>query len=622
MMMELSVIFKIKSGVKGLSLTEVMVVLGIVGVITYAIMDLMIIALKSNNTSAFGQERVMFHEEIRQHLSVPQNCVATFAPLGSLNGPVSISSPTFAGIRDADGTIRFPVAVRDASGNVDLTATPQRGIGKLFIESLRIDAFGTDAYSTAILNVEYGSGFIQKQGGVVTNNNTLSSGYTAKNRGQINVRIQRDPSGVVTHCLSEAMMSDGIWRRSSTVLSAIHYSDGKVGIGTTQPPSPLSVLSDGSVSDLDNDISITDFTNTASIGPSFVGYRARGTQAAPQAVGVGDILSGLSAWGHNGSTFQIGASVLAYPTNTWTPGNENGELVFSTTSSGIHRRVASFNPAGELNFVNRAIIRPVRGTLTHGTLGFEYEVADAPVLTIGNSSANPPGSLRNVVALRFLNTITDWQMRLDQSNDFLICRDVVNSGGPFRCDLRVNHADGLITIRHNMNVNNNALIGNDLTVNRNATIANSLTVGSSLNVSGNATASMFTATSDVRTKTQIKDLSKGLNDILRLRPVTYQSLSSAPKSEPRIGLIAQEVLEVFPEVVREDEQGFLSLAYSELVAPLINAIRELVRRTDDDRARWMSENSRLRNEITLMQKELSNLNERLKQLEVAQQNSH
>ena len=42
-----------------------------------------------------------------------------------------------------------------------------------------------------------------------------------------------------------------------------------------------------------------------------------------------------------------------------------------------------------------------------------------------------------------------------------------------------------------------------------------------------------------------------------------------------MGLVAQEVEGVFPEVVYTDSQGYKSIAYGKLVVPLIEAVKTL-----------------------------------------------
>ena len=66
---------------------------------------------------------------------------------------------------------------------------------------------------------------------------------------------------------------------------------------------------------------------------------------------------------------------------------------------------------------------------------------------------------------------------------------------------------------------------------------------------------------------------------MALRGVNYNWKTAAfPKmnfeKERQLGLIAQEVESVVPEVVRTDVDGFKSVEYSKLVSLLIEAIKE------------------------------------------------
>ncbi len=86
-------------------------------------------------------------------------------------------------------------------------------------------------------------------------------------------------------------------------------------------------------------------------------------------------------------------------------------------------------------------------------------------------------------------------------------------------------------------------------------------------------------TSDRREKENIKSLNYGLKDILRLSPVRYTWKTGEDKGQ-KVGLIAQEVATVVPEVVtglKSDGtvgEGRLGMNYAELVPVLINAIKE------------------------------------------------
>lgn len=63
-----------------------------------------------------------------------------------------------------------------------------------------------------------------------------------------------------------------------------------------------------------------------------------------------------------------------------------------------------------------------------------------------------------------------------------------------------------------------------------------------------------------------------------LRGVTWKWRDDAPddaKDQPGMGVIAQEVERVFPELVTTDPQGRKKVNYLGLIAPLIEAVKEL-----------------------------------------------
>ncbi|CAB4154019.1 Intramolecular chaperone auto-processing domain containing protein [uncultured Caudovirales phage] len=92
--------------------------------------------------------------------------------------------------------------------------------------------------------------------------------------------------------------------------------------------------------------------------------------------------------------------------------------------------------------------------------------------------------------------------------------------------------------------------------------------------SGNATASGdVTAYSDKRIKENIITIDNALDKVLSLRGVTYNRIDSDDKSQ-KIGVIAQEIQEVLPQVVHEQENGLLGVSYGNITAVLIEAIKE------------------------------------------------
>ncbi len=127
---------------------------------------------------------------------------------------------------------------------------------------------------------------------------------------------------------------------------------------------------------------------------------------------------------------------------------------------------------------------------------------------------------------------------------------------------------------------------------------NSITLGSSSKRWSTVyAANGFINTSDIRDKTNIKSLDYGISELMKLKPITYQWKNQRigefeiPENliETKIGLSAQDLLEVLPEVVKthdwikkgEESEEYeyrknerLGVTYSDLIPVTIKAIQE------------------------------------------------
>jgi len=97
-----------------------------------------------------------------------------------------------------------------------------------------------------------------------------------------------------------------------------------------------------------------------------------------------------------------------------------------------------------------------------------------------------------------------------------------------------------------------------------------------VSVTGNFVASgNVTAYSDERLKTNIETIPNALEKVNALRGVTFDK-----DGERGLGVIAQEVEKVLPEVVLEGEE-YKSVAYGNIVGVLIEAVKELTKEVED-----------------------------------------
>nr|BFD59537.1 hypothetical protein CKG001_16440 [Bdellovibrio sp. CKG001] len=122
--------------------------------------------------------------------------------------------------------------------------------------------------------------------------------------------------------------------------------------------------------------------------------------------------------------------------------------------------------------------------------------------------------------------------------------------------------------------------------------------------------------SDERLKRNIVPIERALERILTLKGVSFDwRQDEYPdwnfEQGHDVGVIAQDIEKVFPEAVKTDSKGFKSVAYSKLVAPLIEAVREVNGKCE------MNEDQihNLESKVLALQKENEELKRRLAAIE-------
>jgi hypothetical protein len=87
--------------------------------------------------------------------------------------------------------------------------------------------------------------------------------------------------------------------------------------------------------------------------------------------------------------------------------------------------------------------------------------------------------------------------------------------------------------------------------------------------------------SDLRLKTDIKNIENALDKLCSLNGVTYRLKDSKDENDKRqTGLIAQEVNDVLPEAVIINNDGYYNLAYGNMTGLIVEAIKELKKEID------------------------------------------
>ncbi|MEX2590306.1 MAG: tail fiber domain-containing protein [Chitinophagales bacterium] len=134
-------------------------------------------------------------------------------------------------------------------------------------------------------------------------------------------------------------------------------------------------------------------------------------------------------------------------------------------------------------------------------------------------------------------------------------------------------------------------VSNDFRVafNGNVSIGGAIDNNYKLMVYGKLRTNGINETSDARLKKNVKTLENALDKIMALRGVNYEwKKEEYPERNLsdgiELGVIAQEVEKILPEVVDTDSEGYKSVQYSHLVPVLIEALKEqqaLINEKDD-----------------------------------------
>jgi collagen type VII alpha len=95
-------------------------------------------------------------------------------------------------------------------------------------------------------------------------------------------------------------------------------------------------------------------------------------------------------------------------------------------------------------------------------------------------------------------------------------------------------------------------------------------------------AGTITENSSLRYKENVETIKYGLDKVLQMRGVTYDKKDNGVKE---MGVIAEEVYELLPEVVLKNEEGEIdSVSYGRITAVLIEAIKDLKKEIEDLKA--------------------------------------
>lgn len=316
----------------------------------------------------------------------------------------------------------------------------------------------------------------------------------------------------------------------------VYRNNGYVGIGTSRPMHPLDVAGNINSSAELSGASLN--VNTASI-----------TNAN---ITTGTFNSGTF---NNTYTYNSGVSgQLSFSNNLDNKITFYGALAASQYGIGIQSGLFQFytdSPAADVVF----------GTGSSSSFTERMRIKGNGNVGIGiNTPANPlsfPAALTKKISL-YPGATGDVGMSV-AGNDFRLYSDNPNARVSFGYD---SYSTGFTS---------RAYVP--------ATGSVALVVLGQLNVNGTL------YNSDIRYKKNVAALSNPLDKLLQLRGVSYEMRTNEfPDKQftegSQIGLIAQEVEEVFPELVYTDEKGYKSVDYVRLVPVLIEGFKAQQKKID------------------------------------------
>lgn len=305
-------------------------------------------------------------------------------------------------------------------------------------------------------------------------------------------------------------------------------------------------------------------------------------------------------------SYQYGASTNAQNSSTGTAQNQQGIYATSVNSGGglisnqYGGRFEATNSSGTTNnqYGSRSIAKSAGSATTSNQFGAVATSLNSGSGTIassvglfGSAVAEGSGIITNATGVSAqVYSTSDQQV----SNAYAVFAETLNSGtgsmqNAYGVYTAVSAPQGLVTNGYGIYIGSIASTNKWTLYSADSSsksyIAGSVGIGTTspeemLHIAGNIKANSTVYTSDRRYKRNIQSIDQALEKILSLRGVTYDwRREEFPDlhfpERHQMGLIAQDVEIQFPEAVNTDSKGYKSVNYPSLLAPLIEAVKEL-----------------------------------------------
>lgn len=235
-----------------------------------------------------------------------------------------------------------------------------------------------------------------------------------------------------------------------------------------------------------------------------------------------------------------------------------------TISSGVRKSVINI---GNLETDNKDLhVAPAGSIITNYVFNSGASlVGDGTVVasTFKNASESIKISESETI-LKNLNIGTNKETVIDGSGNITTNGNITSIGG----SIKVTATSGTSLAEIDSDGNITSISGNIYSTNGDITATN-----------GVMTAQSFNALSDKRLKENIVEYSPN-KSILDLPVYSYNFISDEKKTK-KLGCLAQDLKEICPEIVKEDDKGYLSIEESKIVYLLLDEVKKLKKRVDE-----------------------------------------
>ena len=238
-----------------------------------------------------------------------------------------------------------------------------------------------------------------------------------------------------------------------------------------------------------------------------------------------------------------------------------------TISSGVRKAVINISNLSDLETDNKDLhVAPAGGIITNYVFNSGASlVGDGTIVasTFKNASESIKISESKTI-LKNLDIGTDEETVIDGSGNITTNGNITSIGG----NIKVTATSGTSLAEIDNAGNITSISGNIISTNGDITATN-----------GVMTAQSFNALSDKRLKENIVEYSPN-KSILDLPIYSYNFISDEKKTK-KIGCLAQDLKEICPEIVKEDDNGYLSIEENKLVYLLLEEVKKLKKRVDE-----------------------------------------